>query len=88
MGVHYTPDLIYNEEAVDEAFGDANIVLWLAGHLRYNKVRSEDPYPALIDVSSQEGSSYNIVDVAGNTVNVYVVTPEDGKDTLWYSFPR
>lgn len=88
VGVHYTPDLIYNEEAVDEAFGDANIVLWLAGHLRYNKVRSEDPYPALIDVSSQEGSSYNIVDVAGNTVNVYVVTPEDGKDTLWYSFPR
>lgn len=84
VAVHYPPDLVYNKEAVSAAFKGSDIILWLAGHLRFNKVRGEDPYPSIINVSTLEQGSYNKIRLSDSDARFFIVTPEDGKETLWY----
>ena len=76
--------LVYNKEAVSAAFKGSDIILWLAGHLRFNKVRGEDPYPSIINVSTLEQGSYNKIRLSDSDARFFIVTPEDGKETLWY----
>lgn len=85
VALHYVHGSIHNRAEVDRALAGSNLVLWLAGHMRFNKVVSEDPYPCLINVSQLENAQYNLVRISGDKLSIDVVSPREGTTTPWYS---
>lgn len=85
VALHYVHGSIYNRAQVDQALSGSNLVLWLAGHMRFNTVKSEDPYPCLINISQLENAQYNLVRISGNEMSIDVVSPRDSTTTPWYS---
>ena len=85
VALHYVHGSISNRDDVDKALSGSNVVLWLAGHMRFNTVKSEDPYPCLINISQLENAQYNLVRISGNELSIDVVSPREGTTTHWYS---
>lgn len=84
VALHYTYDSIYNRNDLVNALGNSEIILWLAGHMRFNTIKSEEPYPCLIDISQLENAKYNIVTINENRLSIDVVSPREDTMEHWY----
>lgn len=84
VALHYPYDSVYNRNDMDNACRNTDIVLWLAGHMRFNTIKSEEPYPCLIDISQLENAKYNLLTIKGNELSIDVVSPREGTVEHWY----
>ncbi|MGN1220359.1 MAG: metallophosphoesterase family protein [Candidatus Cryptobacteroides sp.] len=86
VALHYPHDSVYNRDELDKALGNSDVILWLAGHMRFNTIKSEYPYPCLIDISQLEDAKYNLVTIKGSELSIEVVSPREGTVTHWYNY--
>lgn len=84
VALHYPHGSIHNREDVDKALEGSDTILWLAGHLRLNSVKSEDPYPCLVNISQLEDAKYNLVSIKEGRLSIEVVSPREGTVSHWY----